>query len=122
MTDPTHPLARLKEAAAQWVRTTPSVQAHDKFTLTMRATVLDDGTVGVGGITLRPEYALEDLRYEIGEWDAREMLVEVLGRASSLDGARALLEAEHRKTPWKILILREKMRVIAKRGGNASSK
>jgi hypothetical protein len=114
-----HPLARLKEAAAQWVRTTPSVQAHDKFTLTMRATVLDDGTVGVGGIVLRPEYAMEDLRYEVGEWDARDMLVEVLGRASSLDGARALLEAEHRKAPSKTLVLREKMRVIDKRGPDA---
>jgi hypothetical protein len=116
MTEPTHPLARMKEAVAQWVRTTPSVQAHDKFTLSMRATVLDDGTVGVGGVVMRPEYALEDLRYEIGEWDAKDRLVEVLGRASSLDGGRSLLEAEHRRAPGKVLVLRERMRVIDKRG------
>jgi hypothetical protein len=119
VTEPTHPLARMKEAVAQWVRTTPTVQAHDKFTLSMRVTLLDGGAVSVGGLVLRPEYALEDLRYEIGEWDAKDSPVEVLGRASSLDGGRALLEAEHRKAPGKILVLREKMRVIDRRGPDA---
>jgi hypothetical protein len=118
MTDPTHPLARLKEAAAQWVLTAPGIRVHDKFTLTMRATRLEDGTVGVGAVVLRPEYATEDLRYEVGEWEGTR-LVEVLGRASSLDGARALLEAEHRKAPGKPLILRQGARVIDKRGADA---
>jgi hypothetical protein len=115
MTDPTHPLARLKEAAAQWVLTTPGVRVHDKFTLSMGATRLEDGTVSVGGVVLRPEYATEDLRYEIGEWEGTR-LVEVLGRASSLDGARALLDAEHQKAPGRALVLRQGARIIDKRG------
>jgi hypothetical protein len=115
MTSPTHPLARLKEAAAQWVLTAPTVAVHDKFTLSMRATVLDDGTVAVGGVVLRPEYTVEDLRYEIGEWDGSR-LVEVLGRVSSMDGAKALLEAEHARAPGKVLVLRHGARVIDKRG------
>jgi hypothetical protein len=115
MTDPTHPLARLKEAAAQWVLTTPGVRVHDKFTLTLRANRLENGTVAVGGIILRPEYALEDLQYEIGQWDGSQ-LVEVLGRASSMDGAKALLEAEHRRAPSKTLLLRQGALVKAKAG------
>jgi hypothetical protein len=115
MTDPTHPLARMKEAAAQWVLTVPTVAVHDKFTLSMRATVLEGGTVAVGGVVLRPEYAAEDLRYEIGEWEGTR-LVDVLGRASSLDGGRALLDAEHARAPGKALVLREGARVIAKAG------
>jgi hypothetical protein len=116
MPDPTHPLALLKGAAAAWVATTPGIRVHDKFTLSMRATRFEDGTVGVGGVVLRPEYAIEDLRYEVGEWDDKDVLVEVLGRASSLDGAKALLEAEHRKAPGKVLVLRERMRIIDRRG------
>jgi hypothetical protein len=115
MTDPTHPLARLKEAAAQWVQTTPGVRVHDKFTLSMRATRLEDGTVSVGGVVLRPEYAIEDLRYEVGEWEGTR-LVEVLGRASSIDGARALLEAEHKNAPGKVLLMRQGTLVKAKAG------
>jgi hypothetical protein len=118
VTSPTHPLARRKEAAAQWVLTAPTVAVHDKFTLSMRATVLDDGTVSVGGVVLRPEYTIEDLRYEIGEWDGSR-LVEVLGRVSSMDGAKALLEAEHARAPGKTLLVRQGALVKAKAGPDA---
>jgi hypothetical protein len=116
MTEPTHPLARLKDAALAWIKTTPGAMLGEVFRLSMRV----DCRGMVDDIRLRPEDTPEDLRYEIAEWSSTETtkasLVEILGRASSLDGGRALLEAEHQKAPGKILVLREKMRVIDRRG------
>jgi hypothetical protein len=116
MTSPTHPLARLKEAAIAWIRSTRVGHRSEAFRLSMLVTQ-DDQVVD---IRLRPEDAIEDLRYEIAEWSSpdvsRGQPVEVLGRASSMDGAKALLEAEHARAPGKVLVLRHGARVIDKRG------
>jgi hypothetical protein len=116
MTKPTHPLARLKEAAVAWIRSTRVGHRSEAFRLSMLITQ-DDQAVD---IRLRPEDAIEDLRYEIAEWSSPDVSkgqpVEVLGRASSIDGGRALLDAEHQKAPRKVLLLRERARVIARRG------
>jgi len=118
MTEPTHPLARLKEAAVQWLRSTPGGMLGEVFRLSMRVSLSEPPSVD--DVRLRPEMTPEDLRYEIAEWSAADVTrgkpVEILGRAAGLDGARALLEAEHRKAPKKVLILSEKMRVIDRRG------
>jgi hypothetical protein len=116
MSDPTHPLARLKEAAVAWVRSTRVGHRSEAFRLSMLVN-RDDQVVD---LRLRPEDTLENLRYEIAEWSAPDINkgqhVEVLGRASSIDGAKALLQAEHQKTPGKVLLLSDSGRVLGKAG------
>jgi hypothetical protein len=122
-------LATFQAAAATYVRRTPFGMAEEWVKLSIRVKILG-GQVQTGDVTLavdpeNPRGApyrgpIEDLRYEIAEWSSAETtkasLVETLGRASSLDGARALLEAEHQKAPGKVLVLRERMRIIDRRG------
>lgn len=125
-------LAALQQAAVTYVRRTPFGVAEEWIKLTVRVKIvgrqaqLGNVMLSVDPDTPRdatPRGPIEDLRYEIGEWTTAETNkaspVEVLGRASSLDGAKALLEAEHRKAPGKVLVLREKMRIIARAGPDA---
>jgi hypothetical protein len=120
MTDPTHPLARLKEAAIHWVRQAPMGYVAEVFRLSMRVSLITEAISRVDDIRLSPETAIEDLRYEIAEWStpdvSRGQPVEVLGRASSMDGAKALLEAEYRRAPGKTLVVRQGALVKAKAG------
>jgi hypothetical protein len=117
MTSPTHPHARLKEAAIGALKDSGPSRVHGRYSVSMMV-VLDDPP-RVDNLHIRPEYAQEDLRYEIAEWDGTR-LVKILGRVSSIDGAMALLDAEHRKAPRKSLMLREGARVIDRRGPDAT--
>jgi hypothetical protein len=122
-------LATFQAAAATYVRRTPFGMAEEWVKLSIRVKILG-GQVQTGDVTLAvdpdtprdatPRGPIEDLRYEVAEWTMTEtnsaMPVEVLGRLASLDAAKATLMAEHIKAPGKVLVLREKMRVIAKRG------
>jgi hypothetical protein len=122
-------LFALQQAAVTYVRRTPFGAAEEWTKLTVRVKIvgrqaqLGNVMLSVDPDTPRdaaPRGPTEDLRYEVAEWTTTEtnsaMPVEVLGRLASLDAAKATLMAEHIKAPGKVLVLREKMRVIAKRG------
>jgi hypothetical protein len=59
---------------------------------------------------------IEHLRCEISVFDARDNLVEVLGRLADLDAARAAFKAACQKYPDKELCIRDRARVVARRG------